>query len=149
MITERTNTADTVELLRECSLGIKTAVKSIDEVLDVTENRELKRILEESKTEHERTGLIVDALLAKHNSEEKELSPMSKAMAWTKINMKLMADKDDKTIAELMSDGCAMGIKTLCGHKNCCKAADKEVIDITDKIINMEDELVRKLRKYL
>ena len=34
MIAEKV-TVDTVELLKECDAGVKTAVKSLDEVLDV------------------------------------------------------------------------------------------------------------------
>ncbi len=149
MIAEKTNTTDTVELLKECCAGVKTAVKSLDEVLDAVENKELKKLLEESKAEHEKTGLLIDTLLAENNSEEKELSAMAKAMAWTKINMKLMAEKSDKTVAELMSDGCSMGIKTLCRFKNEYEAADERARDMADKIIKLEDDLVFKLRQYL
>lgn len=149
MIAEKTNTTDTTELLKECCSGVKTAIKSLDEVLDEVENKELKSLLEESKADHEKTELLIDSLLAERNEEEKELSAMAKAMAWTKINVKLMAEKSDRTIADLMSDGCSMGIKTLCRYKNEYKAADKTAVDMADKIIKLEDELVFKLRKFL
>ena len=119
MIAEKV-TVDTVELLKECDAGVKTAVKS-----------------------------LIDSLLAKCNKEGKDPSPMAQVMAWTKINMKIMADKNDKTIADLITDGCGMGIKTLCKYKNEYEHADKEAVDIAEKLIKLEDDLVYKLRRYL
>lgn len=148
MIAEKV-TVDTVELLKECDAGVKTAVKSLDEVLDVVENKELKELLEKNKAEHEKTGLLIDSLLAKCNKEGKDPSPMAQVMAWTKINMKIMADKNDKTIADLITDGCGMGIKSLCKYKNEYEHADKEAVDIAEKLIKLEDDLVYKLRRYL
>ena len=47
MVTEK-DTADTIELLKECGSGVEMAGKSLDEVLDVVKNQELKKMLEES-----------------------------------------------------------------------------------------------------
>ena len=44
---------DTVELLKECDAGISMGVSSIDDVLSKVENRELMKILMNSKEEHE------------------------------------------------------------------------------------------------
>ncbi len=148
MIAEKTS-EDTVSLLKECCAGTKTAVKSLDEVLDVVKNGELKKLLEGSKSEHEKIGLEIDRLLIEYKQQEKEPSPMAKAMSWTKINVKIMADKTDNTVADIMTEGCGMGIKTLCRYKNEYKAADRRVADIADRLIKAEDELVLKLRKYL
>ena len=148
MVTEKV-TADTIELLKECGSGVEMAVKSLDEVLDVVKNQELKKMLEESKHEHEKIEIQIEELLKKYDREPKELSPMAKAMSWTKINMKIMADKEDSTVADIMTDGCAMGIKTLCGYKNEYKHADSESAGIAEKLIKIEDELVYRLRAFL
>ena len=74
---------------------------------------------------------------------------MAKAMSWTKINVKIAADKNDSTVADIMTDGCAMGIKTLCKYKNEYKNADRQSVETAEKIIKLEEDLVLKLRKYL
>ena len=148
MVTDKL-TADTISLLKECGAGVEMAVKSLDEVLDVVENPELKKLLESSKNDHENIGREIKDILDSYDREPKELSPMAKAMSWTKINVKIAADKNDSTVADIMTDGCAMGIKTLCKYKNEYKNADRQSVETAEKIIKLEEDLVLKLRKYL
>ena len=144
-VEERVN-ADTVELIKECDAGVKTAVKSIDEVLDTVVDNEMKKMLVENKKDHEKIQNEIDKLLDK---EGKEPSPMAKAMSWTKINIKIMTDKSDKTVADLITEGCNMGIKTLNKYKNQYGKADKEAVSIADKLIQLEEQLAFKLRRFL
>lgn len=50
------NNSDTIYLLKECDFGIKMAVSSIDEVLDKTCDSNLKQLLSESRSHHEKLG---------------------------------------------------------------------------------------------
>ena len=147
-VAERVN-ADTVELIKECDAGVKTAVKSIDEVLDTVVDNEMKKMLVENKKDHEKIQNEIDKLLDKYNKEGKEPSPMAKAMSWTKINIKIMTDKSDKTVADLITEGCNMGIKTLNKYKNQYEKADKVAVSIADKLIQLEEQLAFKLRRFL
>jgi hypothetical protein len=45
-------------------------------------------------------------------------------MSWMKTNMKLSMEDSDATIADLMTDGCNMGVKSLNRYLNQYKAAD-------------------------
>lgn len=148
MIAERVS-EDTIKLLRECDAGAKTAVKSIDEVLDEVEDPKLKVLLTNSKEEHDSLKSKIKELLDKSDTEGKDPSPVAMVMAWTKINVKMMADKSDKTIAELMSEGCSMGIRSLCRYRNEYKNVEKEISDITNQLIHIETDLVLKLREFL
>ena len=147
-VAERVN-ADTVELIKECDAGVKTAVKSIDEVLDTVLDNNMKKMLIENKKDHEKIQNEIDKLLDKYNKEGKEPSPIAKAMSWTKINIKIMTDKSDETVADLITEGCNMGIKTLNKYKNQYEKADKEAVGIADKLIQLEEQLAFKLRQFL
>lgn len=39
-------------------------------------------------------------------------------MSWMKTNMKMMMDESDKTVADLITDGCNMGVKSLSRYLN-------------------------------
>ena len=140
---------DTRGLLKECSAGIKMAVRSIDEVLDTVENNKLKKILEDSKAEHEKEETKINVLLAKCDASEQEPKMMASAMSWLKINAKIMADNSDKTVAGLIIDGCDMGIKSLCGYKNEYSEADREAQEAANRLIDVEEKLAHDLREYL
>ena len=79
----------------------------------------------------------------------KEPNVMAQGMSWIKTNMRLAMNTSDETIAELMTDGCNMGVKSLSRYLNQYKAADDRAKAITKKLINLETDLCRDLRVYL
>ena len=66
-----------------------------------------------------------------------------------KTNVKLCLNESDGTIADLMTDGCNMGVKSLNQYLNKYKAADEFSKDITKRLINLEEKLTVDIRKYL
>lgn len=140
---------DTVNLLKECNLGTKMAVLSIDEILEKTSDAKLKELLQKSKEQHEALGNELHSLLDQHNLSDKEPSPMAKSMSWLKTNMKLGMEEGDASIADLMTDGCHMGVKSLHKYKNQYKNADKRTKELCNKLIQIEEDLCSQLTKYL
>ena len=55
----------------------------------------------------------------------------------------------DHTIADLITDGCNMGIKSLNKYLNKYKAADEVSKDITKRLINLEEKLAIDIREFL
>jgi len=140
---------DTVKLLRECDAGIKMGVASIDDVLDNVRNANFKQRLEKCKQEHETLNGEVQDLLSRYHDEGKNPNPIAKGMSWMKTNMKLGMDDSDSTVADLMTDGCNMGVKSLNRYLNQYKAADEVSKDITKRLINLEEKLTIDIRQYL
>lgn len=84
-----------------------------------------------------------------YHDEGKEPSPMARGMSWIKTNVKLVMNESDGTIADLMTDGCNMGIKSLSKYLNQYKAADEKSKDITKKLIKLEGKFAEEMRAYL
>ena len=63
--------------------------------------------------------------------------------------MKMGLDSSDQTIAELMTDGCNMGVKSLHQYLNQYTAADEASKEITKRLIRVEEQLAVDLRKFL
>ena len=140
---------DTICLLKECDAGTNMAVVSIDEILDKTKDAKLKKILEQSKAEHRTLGNEIHTLLVQHGSEYKEPSPMAKGMSRLKTNMKMGLDDSDATVADLITDGCDMGVKTLNKYLNQYSQADNTSKGLCKKLISIEEKLCKDLRGYL
>lgn len=140
---------DTVNLLKECDAGTKTAVNSIKEVLDNVKSEQLLTKLTECLHEHEEIGNEIDELLKENNSQGKEPNPMARAMSWIKINFKMLEKGDDKTIANLMTDGCNMGIKQLSSYLNEHTNADEKAKRLAKRLIKSEERLIEDLKAYL
>ena len=140
---------DTIKLLRECDAGIKMGIASIDDVQGHVENRDLYDKLSKCKQEHEQLQSHVQELLGKYQDEGKNPNPIAKSMSWMKTTMKLGMEDSDATIAELMTDGCNMGVKSLNRFLNQYKAADEVSKDITKRLINLEEKLTVDIRGFL
>lgn len=140
---------DTIHLLKECDAGSKMAVSSLDEVLENVQHSELKELLKKSNEHHEKLGNEIHAALMEHHCEEKDPNPMAKGMSWLKTNMKMSMNDSDSTVADLLTDGCNMGIKSLYKYLNQYPAADKKAKELCNKLIDIEEELRRDLRAYL
>lgn len=140
---------DTIKLLRECDAGVKMGTKSIDDVLDYAESEELKRKLSDCKQEHNKLQDEIQVLLDKYEDDGKNPNPMAKGMAEMKTNFKLTMDSSDKTVADLITDGCNMGVKSLNRYLNQYEAADEVSKDIAKRLINLEEKLAIDIRKYL
>lgn len=140
---------DTIKLLRECDAGVKMGVSSIDDVLDKVSSSSLKKYLTECKNEHVELKTEIHGLLSKYHDSGKEPNSIAKGMSWIKTNMKMGMDDSDKTIADLMTDGCNMGVKSLNQYLNKYKAADEVSKDITKRLINLEERLAIDIRSFL
>lgn len=140
---------DTIRLLRECDAGIKMGVDAIDDVLDYTQNNSLRQCLVDCKNRHIVLKDEIRILLKNHHDEGKDPSPMAKSMSWMKTNVKLVMNESDSTIADLITDGCNMGVKSLSKFLNQFKAADEQSKDITKRLITLEENLVGQMRPFL
>ena len=140
---------DTVRLLRECDAGVKMGIASIDDVVKFVSTEKLKKLLEECREEHEELNTEIQEQLQRYKDEGKEPNPMAKGMSWMKTTMKLAVNESDKTIADLMTDGCNMGVKSLNKYLNEYKAADEKSKDIAKRLINLEEKLAVDIRGYL
>lgn len=140
---------DTIRLLRECDAGVKMGISSIDDVLDDVKSAELKNFLVDCKNEHVELDREIQELLHKYDDEGKQPNPIAKGMSWMKTNMKLAVKESDDTIADLMTDGCNMGVKSLNKYLNEYGAADEKTKDIAKKLIKIEGKLTDEIRSFL
>jgi len=146
---EKTIEADTIRLLRECDAGIKMGVEAIQEVEQYSSDPELRQFLKSNMAEHEKLQSELQELLDQYHDDGKDPNAMAKGMSWLKTNIKLAVDESDKTIADLITDGCNMGVKSLNRYLNQYEAADEKSKDIAKRVISLEETLAKDIRKFL
>ena len=140
---------DTIKLLRECDAGIKMGTASIADVLDKVNDTKLKEMLENCKDQHQNLQKELESLLEEFHDDGKEPNPMAQGMSWIKTNVMMAVDAGDNTIADLMTDGCNMGVKSLSGYLNNYQAADEKSKNIAKELISLEERLSVDVRDYL
>ena len=140
---------DTIKLLRECDAGVKMGVSSIEDVLDSVHSPKLKKRLTQCKDEHCKLNGEIQSLLQQYGDEGKKPSAIATSMSKMKTGVKLGLDETDATVADLITDGCNMGVKSLNRYLNQYKAADEVSKDITKRLIKQEEQLAREIRGFL
>ena len=124
-------------------------ISSIEDVLEYVKSENLEKYLTKCKEEHENLNRELQELLDKYGDEGKDPNPVAKGMSWMKTNIKLTMHESDHTIADLMTDGCNMGVKSLSKYLNQYKAADEVSKDIAKRLIKLEEDLAKDIRGFL
>lgn len=140
---------DTIKLLRECDAGIQMGVSSITDVVEQVRSSALRQCLTQCRGEHEKLNREIQGLLHRYHDDGKSPNPMASGMSKMKTKVKLGLDASDSTIADLMTDGCNMGVKSLSRYLNQYQAADEVSKDITKRLIALEQQLAVDVRPFL
>ena len=134
---------------RECDAGIEMGVSAINDVMDHVSDEKFRDRLANCRAEHEKLEKQIRMRLDRFGDDGKAPNPMAKGMSWIKTNAMLAMDESDNTIADLLTDGCNMGVKSLNRYLNQYGAADEHSKDITKRLINLEEKLAADMRQYL
>lgn len=140
---------DTVRLLRECDAGVKMGISSIDDVLDYVRDNRLKTCLSDCLVQHEQIQNEISRQLQLHGDSGKEPAAMAKGMSWLKTNVKLAVNESDEVVADLVTDGCNMGVKSLSRYFNQYPAADEKAKKLASRLVKEEERLACQLRDFL
>jgi len=140
---------DTIRLLRECDAGIKMGISSLDDSIKYVQDPEMRSILDKSAKEHTEIKHDMQELLDRYHDDGKEPPAMAKGMECFKTNVKLAVDASDNAVADFITDGCNMGVKSLSRYLNKYKAADEKSKNISKKLINVEERLAVDIRQFL
>lgn len=124
-------------------------VTAINDVMSYVSSGELKGSLNKSMNENRRIMKDLQSQLNRFHDGGKDPNAMLKSMAWLKTNVRLKMNGSDSVVADLITDGCNMGIKSLNRYLNEYKAADERTKDIARDIIGTEERLAYEIRKFL
>ncbi len=140
---------ENINALDEIHKGACMGMDAIHFVLEKVEDNKLKEVLDKEYNDYKSVKEKIDEIYPKYNDgKPHETNMMNKAMTWYGIEMKTLVDKSSSKIAELLLNGVNMGIiegKKVLNNKN----IDKEVKDIIDKYVSMQEVSVEVLKEYL
>lgn len=140
---------DTIYLLRECNAGCKLATNSMEQVKPYISNEKLMSIINQYIDKHIKIGNECQQMLSQYNAEEKDPQATAKAFSWISTEVKLMLNNDTHKIADIMIDGCNMGIKSVSSYINKYKAASNESVNLAKSLVKMEQEFMNDLLEFL
>lgn len=140
---------DDIELLKECDAGVKMGIDSINDVFDKAYGEDFKQLLHKYSGEHEKILGEIHEKMEARGATGKEPNPFAAAGSKLSTDMKLMVDSSDEKIADIMMDGCNMGIKSVSKYMNEYAGASKDVMNVANNVIVLEQNFMNDLRQYL
>ena len=136
-------------VLNEINKGIKMGMDSISNVSQKVQDDRFKQDL---KCQYDKYNQILNNVndeLSNYDAFPKDLNPMQKAMGWMSIEMNTISDKSNSKIAEMMLQGTNMGIIEGRRLINQNQNAEKDVKNILNDFVVMQEDSVETLKKYL
>ena len=140
---------DTIKRLRGGDAGVAMGLSAIDQVMDTAKSQSLRDALARCRTEHQQLQKEIVTALHDFHDEGKEPNPIAQGMSWIKTGAMLTMNESDATIADLITDGCNMGVKSLNRYLNQYEAASEDAKDITKRLIALEEKLAEDIRRFL
>lgn len=140
---------DTVALLKETNAGCKSATNAIERILPYIKSRDLKDMVEEYNTRHAKIGATCTERLHGMGESEKDPHPVSGALSQMGIVMSASFRPKETHLADLLAEGCSMGMRSISRYLNQYPGADPTVRDLAGELIGLEDDFMHDLLPYL
>ena len=143
------NNCDTISLLKACNQGCKYATNSMENLYPYIKDNMFRKLIDDYNGKHIKIGDECHTQLNEHNADEKDPKTMATVFSKMSVDMKMLADSSTEKIAELMLDGCNMGIKSVGKCMNRYTDASVTSRGLAQKLIDVEYEFMNDLMPYL
>ena len=137
-----------VKALKEICKGVKMGMNSIEYLQDKVQGEDLANYLKHEYSMYNNILDKVNSAYSNYDAEPKDPSFGSKAMLWYGIQTNTLTDHTDSKLSELLMQGTNMGI--IEGRRILNKKKiDERVNEIISRYVNMQEESMEALKKYL
>ena len=133
------------ELNKGCTMGMN----AIEAILDKVEDKKFKNVLKDEYKKYKKIHQKIEDKYHEFSDENPtETNALNKAMIWSMLNIKTIADTSNSKLSEILLQGTNMGIiegRKLINNKD----MDKDIKNISEEFIKMQEESVETLKEYL
>lgn len=139
-----------LNILDEVNKGATMGMDAINYIREKVSEDNFKQVLDTEYKKYEDISEKVNNLYPNYSSKEPhETNAMTKMMTWYGIQMKTMKDDTTSKLAELLMQGTNMGIIEGRRLINQNQDAAKDVKNVLNDFVVMQEDSVETLKKYL
>lgn len=139
-----------LNILDEVNKGATMGMDAISFISEKVQDSQFKQVLDTEYNKYQEISNRVNNLYNNYTDKEPhETNTMNKMMTWYGIQMKTMTDDTTSKLSELLMQGTNMGIiegRRLLNHNT---NAAKDVQNILNDFVVMQEDSVETLKKYL
>lgn len=139
-----------LNILDEVNKGATMGMDAISYISEKAHDGDFKNVLDVEYNKYKDISRRVNDLYSNYSSKEPhETNAMNKMMTWYGIQMKTMADDTTSKLSELLMQGTNMGIIEGRRLLNQNSHAAKDVRNILQEFVSMQEDSVETLKRYL
>ncbi|KZL89076.1 hypothetical protein [Clostridium magnum] len=137
------------ELLNYIYQNSEMGQDTLKQLMVMVEDDAFKKTLEYQYNEYKKIFDISDSNLKEVHREGKGINVLTKVSTYIMINIRTLTNKTPSHISEMLIRGSTMGIIDITKKLKEYKDADKEILDLGNKLLQFEQRSVKELKKFL
>ena len=139
--------SDSINLLKECNAGCKSAVNSMRQIKEYVVDERLTTLIDKYTKKYEHLGEKFHEVLNEHSEPEKDPNTMVAAFASMGTEIKLMLNNEPHRVAKLLMDGCNMAIKSISDYVMQYDEADEDSVKAANDLIDIAVDFMKDLEE--
>ena len=140
------------EILNFIYQNSEMGTETIKHLIDITEgsaNDEFKDILYSQYNEYKKIFKECEKMIKDRGHDPKDINKFQKITTYIMINLKTLTDKSSSHISEMLIQGSTMGIIDVTKRINQYDDADKDILDLANRLLEFEKDNQEEWKKFL
>lgn len=137
------------ELLNFIYQNSQMGVDTINQLIDIVEDKEFIKHLEFQYREYKEIHSAAKSMLNKNGYDEKGIGAFEKVRTYLMINIQTLTDKSSSHIAEMLIIGSNMGVINAVKNIKKYNGAEKDIISLMERLLRFEENNIQQLKKFL
>ena len=138
-----------VELLNYIHQNSEMGQDTIKQLVGISKDEEYKKMLQSQLEEYKMIYDTTDKKIKELNKQSKDINVFSKASTYFMVNLNTLVNKTPSHISEMLIQGSTMGIIDITKKIKEYPNVDKEILDLANKLLKLEQNNVEECKKYL
>ncbi len=137
------------ELLNFIYQNSQMGVGTINQLVTITKNEEFKSYLHSQLNEYKQIHAQAKEMLNQNGYDEKGITQLAKLKTYVMINIQTMTDKTPSHISEMLIIGSNMGVIDAIKNIKKYNDAEKNILELMEKLQKFEKGNIEQLKQFL
>lgn len=139
-----------IEFLESIYQNVKFTQESIARIIKMRDkNDELNSIIKQQYLEYKKISNSAKAMIERRKKKVKEVGVMTKIATYVGIKANMLNGEDISQIALMLVEGSKVGTEQLNRYMKEYNVTNKNIINLVNRLLNIEKDNIQKLQKFI
>jgi len=139
-----------IEFLESIYQNVKFTQESIARIIKMRDkNDELDSIIKQQYLEYKKISNSAKAMIERRKKKVKEVGVMTKIATYVGIKANMLNGEDISQIALMLVEGSKVGTEQLNRYMKEYNVTNKNIINLANRLLNIEKDNIQKLKKFI